>query len=84
MFLYLSYGEAAELDTCFYRLQLSTEHHVWVSIIAPGWGSVNLNQFAHHLPRIQQLLMKRERWISKNRGVISYPYPLVETFIFLP
>ena len=35
-----------------YQLQLSMEHHVWVIIIAPGWGSVNLNQFTHHLPKI--------------------------------
>jgi len=31
------------------QLRLSMEHHVWVSIIALGWGSVNLNQFTQHL-----------------------------------
>jgi len=31
-----------------HQLRLSTEHHTRVSIIAPGWGSVNLSQFTHH------------------------------------
>jgi len=32
----------------FYQLRLSMEHHVSISINAPGWGSVNLSQFTHH------------------------------------
>ena len=27
------------------------ERHVRASIIAPGWGSVNLSQFTHHWPK---------------------------------
>ena len=34
----------------FDQLWLSMEHHMWVSVIAPGLGSVNLSKFTHHPP----------------------------------
>ena len=33
------------------QLRLSMEHHARVSIIVPGWGSINLSNFTHHPPR---------------------------------
>jgi len=45
-----SHGEVAG---CCHQLRLSTEHLLWISIIAPSWGSVNLSQsFTHHPPKL--------------------------------
>jgi len=49
-----------------HQLRLSMEHHMRVSIVAPGWGSVNLSL---HITETRLFLTKRERWISNNRGV---------------
>jgi len=56
------------------------EHHVRVSIVALGWGSVNIS--VYRLPaKIRPLLSRRERWIFNKSGMISDPYPLVGTSI---
>jgi len=36
----------------FHQLRLSMEHHVRVSINAPGWGLVNLSQLTQHPPKL--------------------------------
>ena len=36
----------------FHQLRPSMGHHVRVSSIAPGWGSVNLSQCTHHPPKL--------------------------------
>jgi len=46
----------------FHQLLLSMEHHVWVSINAPDWGSINLNQIYTYNP--PKFGYSRERWIS--------------------
>jgi len=66
----------------FHQLRLSMEHHMRVNIIGPDWGSVNLSQ--HHPAEIRLLSLRRERWLSDSCGIISDPYPLVGTSIFLP
>jgi len=53
-----------------HQLRFSTEHHMRVSIIGPGWGSVNQSQFTHHPLRIWLLFLRRERRIFNNRGVV--------------
>jgi len=75
--IYLAYDKAARIDTYVFisyglarSSTLSTEHHMLVSIIAPGWGLANLSRFTHHLPRTQLLLTKRKMWVCNNRGVI--------------
>jgi len=50
----------------FDQLWLSMEQ---VSIIATGWGSVNLSMFTYH-PLKFGYSSRRERWIFNNRGVI--------------
>jgi len=35
----------------FHQFWLSMEYNMRVSISAPGWGSVNLDQFMHHPPK---------------------------------
>ena len=53
----------------FHQLRFGTEHHMKVSVIAPGWRSLTLSQFTSHT-EILLLFSRRERWIFNNRGVI--------------
>ena len=46
-------------------------------------GSVSLSQFTHHLPRIQLVFSRRERWIFNNHGVILTQIHWLEPPLFL-
>jgi len=55
-------------------------------MVQKGWGSVNLrHSFTRHLPRIQLLWTRRERWIITNRGMIlTLIIHWLEPPLFLP
>ena len=54
----------------FGQLWLGMEHHVRVSIIAPGWGFSQPKLVYTSPAEIRLLLSRRERWIFNNRGMI--------------
>ena len=75
--LLLAYGSAARLDIC-HLSRFSMEHHMRVSISAPGWVPVNPSQFTCHPPKLDLILLSRSWEVDLDPN-----YLLVGTYITL-